>query len=71
MSSELKADDDYAVWWDTGRTNERGENVARVIAISPYRGKYPKFFNAVLTLSAQNTEFSVLEMAVKLENTAR
>lgn len=54
------------VWWHTGRTDAQGRPVARVLAVLPYKGRYPEAFNAVLRLAAPQTRAGHLEMAVRL-----
>lgn len=56
----------YPVWWATGKRNAEGTPLARVLAVLPYRGRYPQHFNAVLRLHAPNTASGQLEMAVQL-----
>jgi hypothetical protein len=59
----VKTGDLYPVWWTTDTLEP---HMARVMAVIPYRGRYPQWFNAVLILSAPNTKRGSLEMAVKL-----
>ncbi len=61
---KLKVGDLYPVWWDTG--DPANPNMARVLAIKPYTGRYVEWFDAVLRLSAAGTRRGWLEMAVKL-----
>ena len=60
---KLKVGDLYPVWWDTG--DPANPNMAWVLAIKPYTGRYDVWFDAVLRLSAP-TRRGWLEMAVKL-----
>lgn len=59
-----KAGDDCHVWWWTGRKGPNGWNVASVLAVEPYRGRYPEFFKATLTLYAPRTMEGKLQMPV-------
>lgn len=52
--------DKIQVWWRTDDNNR-----ATILAVLPYTGKFPKFFNCVLRLTAPNTEKGYLEMAYK------
>lgn len=54
----------YPVWWDTGSGTK---NMARVLDVAPYLGRYPQHFTHVLRLHAPNTSRGWMEMAVELE----
>jgi len=62
----MKPGDMYPVWWATGKRDEHGTPLAKVIAVLPYRGRYPQYFNNVLRLHAPNTSSGALEMTVQL-----
>jgi hypothetical protein len=47
-----------SVWWHTSRP----DNMAKVLRVDPYRGRYPQYFTHVLTLEAPNTRKGELEM---------
>lgn len=61
----LAVGDLYPVWWDTESTPP---NMARVIEIRPYTGRYTQWFDAVLRLSAPRTRSGWLEQAVSLKD---
>ena len=61
--SSVQRPDVYPVWWSTG-TKE--PNMAAVLGVYPYKGRYTEYFNAVLRLAAPETKRGWLEMAVKL-----
>lgn len=65
MSDHLAVGDLYPVWWDT---QSNPPNLARVLEIKPYRGRYPQFFDAVLRLTAPTTKLGWTEMAVNLKS---
>jgi hypothetical protein len=52
--------DEIRVWWQTGRGN-----MATVLAVLPYTGKFPEWFDCVLRLSAPNTRRGWMEMAYR------
>lgn len=66
-TTSLRVGDLYPVWWWTG-VYEGERPLARILAISPYEGRYPELFNVVLTLYAPRTAAGVLNMAVCDEN---
>jgi hypothetical protein len=59
----MKEGDLYPVWWSTG-VREGAWNLARIIGVQPYTGRYPESFTHVLKLHAPNTDRGWLEMAV-------
>jgi hypothetical protein len=59
----MKIGDMYPVWWWQPRKDEQGRNLARIINIEPYKGRYPELFSQVLTLTA-DTKSGQLEMAI-------
>lgn len=63
MTQPTKEGDLIPVWWSTGKRNEQGDPLARVLSVYPYAGRYPQCFNVVLCLHAPNTRSGRLEMA--------
>lgn len=59
----LRPGDLYPVWWWTPPAN-----MARIIEIQPYRGRYPEYFSHVLRLFS-DTKQGWLDMAVLLDDT--
>jgi hypothetical protein len=57
----LKVGAKLHVWWNTGTSN----NMATVLAILPYTGRYTEHFDCVLRLTAPNTRAGWLEMAYR------
>lgn len=57
----IKVGDLFKVWWYTGSTPP---NMAAILEIKPYEGKYKEHFTYVLKLYAPNTELGYIEMAV-------
>jgi hypothetical protein len=55
----LTVPDEVQVWWKTYRPN----NMAKVVKVEPYVGRYPGYFTHVLTLEAPNTRRGTLEIA--------
>ena len=49
---------DYLGTWFSGRP----DGLSRVLAVTPYRGRYPQWFRFVLTLTAPATRAGSLEM---------
>lgn len=54
----IKVGDQINVWWHTDLPN----NMATVLAVLPYKGRYPQYFNCILRLTAPNTNKGYLEM---------
>ena len=50
------------VWWFTGTCPP---NMARVLAVRPYVGRYTRWFRFVVQLSAPKCESGFLEMTVE------
>lgn len=55
----MKVGDKINVWWRTDTPN----NMATVLAVLPYTGNYPQWFNCVLRLTCPNTVKGYTEMA--------
>jgi hypothetical protein len=47
------------VWWETGEP----DNMATILEVLPYTGRYPEFCDCVLKLPAPRTRRGWLEMA--------
>lgn len=62
MAKKFKIGADFPVWWNTNRPKVNGFYPARIIAIEPYRGKYPQWFTHVLTLEAPSTRNGATQM---------
>lgn len=50
------------VWWNTGKVNEVGENIGKILGVKEYTGRYD-FYNCVLEINAPNLQAGKLEMA--------
>jgi hypothetical protein len=61
VKKNLKVGSLVHVWWAT----DRPDNMATVIAVLPYTGLYPQFFDCVLRLTAPSTHRGWMEMAYK------
>lgn len=55
----LRVGQSIRVWWNTSEPN----NQAKILAILPYTGCYPKIFSCVLQLPAPGTRKGWIEMA--------
>jgi len=64
----VKVGDLYPVWWSTG-VREGEQNMAMILEIRPYDGRWQDDFTHILKLKAPNTDRGWLEMTVKLEET--
>lgn len=64
----IKVGDLYPVWWETFKKDEKGNNVATVKEIRPYKGRYTEFYTHDLTLEAPNTRKGTLVMPVQLDS---
>lgn len=58
----IKTGDSYRVWWSTSNGN-----MARVLSVDTYTGRYKDMFTHVLRLEASGTKRGWLDMAVKME----
>ncbi len=61
----LSKGDLYPVWWQTFKTDHKG-NLAVIKEIRPYKGRYTELFTHDLVLEAPNTRKGYLEMSVNL-----
>lgn len=52
------------VWWETGIVSTQGKNLAHVLSIKPYKGKYKNHFAHTVTLSALHTRSRQVEMSI-------
>lgn len=68
VTTPVQVGDLYPVWWSTDKRDGQGRPLAKVIAILPYTGRYPQWFNAVLRLHAPDTRNGWLEMSVDLND---
>ena len=59
MADKVRVGGLVKVWWNTGRP----DNMATVLAVLPYTGRFTQFFNCVLRLSAPSTYRGWMEMA--------
>lgn len=61
---------EYPVWWGTGRPpmriNGQWWNIAVVVDVRKYDGKFPQFFTHILRLTSANTDSGFAEMTVNL-----
>jgi len=60
----MKEGDLIEVWWDTGIVSTSGVNLAHVLAIEPYKGKYKEHFVRTATLSAPHTRSGKIKMSL-------
>ena len=59
----VKVGDLYPTWF-----SGKNHGCSTVLAILPYTGCYPQWFNCVLRLSAPNTSRKWIEMAIQQES---
>lgn len=64
----MKVGDLYPVWWATGKRDEQGRPLARIIEIQPYTGRYPHWFTHTLRLHAPETRKGWLEMSIDVND---
>ncbi|RYF78735.1 MAG: hypothetical protein EOO39_00585 [Cytophagaceae bacterium] len=61
----IKKGDLIAVWWSTGKVNKQGQNIATVLEIKPYNGKYKEHFDQEAKLEAPRTKNGYLWMDIE------
>ena len=55
----IKGGDVFDSWF----TGDREDGQSSVLAVYPYTGRYPEYFNCVLLLGAKNTGSKTVEQA--------
>jgi len=67
MKTKMKVGAMIRVWWKC----DNNRNMATILAILPYTGRYPKFSDCVLRLSAPGTNRGWVEMSYHSSDFAR